>query len=236
MSFYTGPLRALARRHLERRAAEGRRDDAGRLPAAARRADGAGRQDAHARRRRGHGAARHRSQLHHRRARGRMRLRSLRARRRPARRRARTGATIRRSPRYNRYLNDKGYAGDNPWHDWANAAQGEGNALASGWAMRHARKPARVTEEDSETPYMTRRAMDFMTRSRRRALVPAPLLHQAALALYRAGALQRHVRRRRRAAGRALRAGAARSASRVSRVHGAAREPAPSRATRCARR
>ena len=34
--------------------------------------------------------------------------------------------------------------------------------LASGWAMRHARKPARVDEEDSETPYMTRRAMDFI--------------------------------------------------------------------------
>ncbi len=66
-------------------------------------------------------------------------------------------------PRYNQYLNDKGYGGDNPWHDWANAADGDGNALASGWAMRHARKPARVEEEDSETPYMTRRAMDFMT-------------------------------------------------------------------------
>ena len=67
------------------------------------------------------------------------------------------------APRYNRYLNDKGYGGDNPWHDWANAAQGDGNALASGWAMRHARKPARVREEDSETPYMTRRAMDFIS-------------------------------------------------------------------------
>ena len=67
-----------------------------------------------------------------------------------------------RAPRYNRYLNDKGYAGDNPWHDWANAADGDGNHLASGWAMRHARKPARVREEDSETPYMTRRAIDFM--------------------------------------------------------------------------
>ena len=67
------------------------------------------------------------------------------------------------APRYNRYLNDKGYGGDNPWHDWANAAQGDGNALASGWAMRHARKPARVKEEDSETPYMTRRAMDFIS-------------------------------------------------------------------------
>ncbi len=66
-------------------------------------------------------------------------------------------------PRYNRYLNDRGYAGANPWHDWANAAQGEGNALASGWAMRHAAKPARVSEEDSETPYMTSRAIDFIT-------------------------------------------------------------------------
>lgn len=65
-------------------------------------------------------------------------------------------------PRYNQYLNDKGYGGENPWHDWANAADGEGNALASGWAMRHAAKPARIAEEDSETPYMTRRAMDFM--------------------------------------------------------------------------
>jgi arylsulfatase A-like enzyme len=67
-----------------------------------------------------------------------------------------------RVPRYNTYLNEKGYPGDNPWHDFANAAAGEGNRLASGWAMRHARKPARVREEDSETPYMTGRAMDFM--------------------------------------------------------------------------
>ena len=58
--------------------------------------------------------------------------------------RALTAATTRSAPRYKRYLNDKGYAGANPWHDWANAAEGEGNALASGWAMRHARKPARV--------------------------------------------------------------------------------------------
>jgi arylsulfatase A-like enzyme len=68
-----------------------------------------------------------------------------------------------REPRYNAYLRDKGYQSDNPWHDYANAAEGEGNALASGWAMRHARKPARVAEEDSETPYMTRRAMEFIT-------------------------------------------------------------------------
>jgi arylsulfatase A-like enzyme len=65
-------------------------------------------------------------------------------------------------PRYERYLGEQGYGGSNPWHDWANAAEGEGNALASGWAMRNARRPARVAEQDSETPYMTRRAMEFM--------------------------------------------------------------------------
>jgi len=65
-------------------------------------------------------------------------------------------------PRYNRYLNELGYAGDNPWHDWANAAAGAGDELASGWAMRNAAKPARVAEADAETPYMTRRAIDFI--------------------------------------------------------------------------
>lgn len=65
-------------------------------------------------------------------------------------------------PAYNRYLNEKGYAGDNPWHDWANSADDGRGGLLSGWAMRHARQPARVREEDSETPYMTRRAMEFI--------------------------------------------------------------------------
>ena len=69
------------------------------------------------------------------------------------------------TPRYERWLKDKGYGAGNPWHDWANAAQGEGNALASGWAMRNARKPARVAEPDSETPYMTRRAEEFMAQA-----------------------------------------------------------------------
>ena len=45
-----GALRAVARRHVERRAPQGRRDDARRLPAPARGRLRAGRQDAHARR------------------------------------------------------------------------------------------------------------------------------------------------------------------------------------------
>lgn len=65
-------------------------------------------------------------------------------------------------PRYLKWLNDLGYDGDNPWHDWANSAEGEGNRPLSGYAMKHARKPARVKEEHSETPYMTGRAMEFI--------------------------------------------------------------------------
>ena len=65
-------------------------------------------------------------------------------------------------PRYLKYLEELGYAGDNGWHDWANSAEGDGNRPVSGFAMRHARKPARVREEESETPYMTRRAMEFI--------------------------------------------------------------------------
>ena len=68
-------------------------------------------------------------------------------------------------PRYQAYLNEKGYPGENPWHDWANSAQGSGNELASGWAMRNARLPARVKEEHSETPYMTSRAMEYIAQA-----------------------------------------------------------------------
>lgn len=63
---------------------------------------------------------------------------------------------------YNEYLRSKGYDGDNPWHDWANSAEGPDGEILSGWFMRNSHLPARVREEDSETPYMTNRAMRFM--------------------------------------------------------------------------
>ena len=63
---------------------------------------------------------------------------------------------------YNEFLKAKGYPGDNPWHDFANSAEGADGEVLSGWLMRHARKPARVREEDSETPYMIDRAIDFI--------------------------------------------------------------------------
>jgi arylsulfatase A-like enzyme len=63
---------------------------------------------------------------------------------------------------YNRYLKSKGYDGDNPWHDWANAAEGPNGEILSGWYLGNNHLPARVREEDSETPYMTGRAIEFM--------------------------------------------------------------------------
>ena len=64
--------------------------------------------------------------------------------------------------RYNKWLNEQGYPGDNPWHDYANSAEGPDGETLTGWQMRYARKPARVKAEHSETPYMTNRAMEFM--------------------------------------------------------------------------
>jgi len=63
---------------------------------------------------------------------------------------------------YNRYMQDKGYDGENPWHDWANAAEDDEGNILSGWLLAHADKPVRAAEEDTETPYMTRRAMQFI--------------------------------------------------------------------------
>lgn len=65
-------------------------------------------------------------------------------------------------PAYDSYLRDKGFEADNPWEDWANSAAGPDGEILNGWLLAHADKPARVPEEHSETPYMTRRAMEFM--------------------------------------------------------------------------
>jgi arylsulfatase A-like enzyme len=63
---------------------------------------------------------------------------------------------------YNAYLRAKGYDGDNPWHDFANSANdGDGNVL-SGWFLENSDLPANIDEPDSETPYLTRRGMEFI--------------------------------------------------------------------------
>lgn len=63
---------------------------------------------------------------------------------------------------YNDWLRDKGYTGDNPWHDYANSSRDEEGKILSGWFLKNARKAAHIKEEDSETPYMTGRGIDFI--------------------------------------------------------------------------
>ena len=63
---------------------------------------------------------------------------------------------------YNKNLIAKGYESDNPWHDFANSGlDDEGNVL-SGWFLKNSSEPANIAEEDSETPYLTGRGMEFM--------------------------------------------------------------------------
>ena len=64
--------------------------------------------------------------------------------------------------RYCDYLREHGYGGDNPWHDHANSARDPEGRVLSGWQMRWAGLPAHVSEQHSETAYMTRRAMQFI--------------------------------------------------------------------------
>jgi len=66
----------------------------------------------------------------------------------------------RRSP-YNEYLKSRGYPGENPWADFANAAL-DGNDIASGWFMKNASKPANIREADSETSWLTSEAIRFV--------------------------------------------------------------------------
>jgi hypothetical protein len=66
-------------------------------------------------------------------------------------------------------------------------------ATCLGWMFMNADKPANIREEDSETPWLTSRTIEFIDQAKGTLVHPCQL-HQAALALYRARALPRHVR------------------------------------------
>lgn len=68
-----------------------------------------------------------------------------------------------RSP-YNEYLKSKGYDGENPWSDYANAGVTEGEKT-SGWMFENADQPANIREEDSETPWLTSETLKFMAQA-----------------------------------------------------------------------
>ena len=63
---------------------------------------------------------------------------------------------------YNTYLKAKGYQSDNPWHDFANSGVDDDGNVLSGWFLKNAGEAANILERDSETPYLTRRAMEFV--------------------------------------------------------------------------
>ena len=66
---------------------------------------------------------------------------------------------------YNDWLRAQGYDGENPWNDYANAAEGPDGEILSGWLLKHSNLMARVKEEHSETAYMTMRAREFIEES-----------------------------------------------------------------------
>ncbi|MEP3333633.1 sulfatase-like hydrolase/transferase [Sedimentitalea sp.] len=63
---------------------------------------------------------------------------------------------------YNKWLSAKGYESDNPWHDFANSGLDEDGNVLSGWFLKNATTAANIAEPDSETPYLTGRAMEFI--------------------------------------------------------------------------
>lgn len=68
--------------------------------------------------------------------------------------------------RYNDYLRAKGYDSDNPWHDFANSGRSPDGEVLSGWFLRNATEAANIAEQDSETPYLTRRAIEWMEQAK----------------------------------------------------------------------
>jgi arylsulfatase A-like enzyme len=65
-------------------------------------------------------------------------------------------------PSYGDYLRRQGFGGDNPWEEWANSVTDAQGRIRSGWYLKYSNLPARVPAEHAETPYTTRRAIDFI--------------------------------------------------------------------------
>ena len=65
-------------------------------------------------------------------------------------------------PRYNDYLKNKGYDDPNPWNTRANGVVPKAGETGEGWFLKYSDRPANIAEQDSETPYLTRRFMEFV--------------------------------------------------------------------------
>ena len=67
-----------------------------------------------------------------------------------------------RNTAYDGHMKKQGWPDENPWETVANSAEDEDGNILSGWFLDNSDKPARSADEDSETPYITGRAMDFI--------------------------------------------------------------------------
>jgi arylsulfatase A-like enzyme len=63
---------------------------------------------------------------------------------------------------YRTYLLERGYRSERPWTDFVIGSDGLDGTFASGWLLRNATLPARVRAEDSESAYLTTRAIDYV--------------------------------------------------------------------------
>ncbi|MDP2520784.1 alkaline phosphatase family protein [Shimia thalassica] len=72
------------------------------------------------------------------------------------------GPRYARNEAYDAFMKDRGWPDENPWQTVANSAEDDDGNILSGWFMDNADKPARAADEESETPYITSRAMDFI--------------------------------------------------------------------------
>ena len=63
---------------------------------------------------------------------------------------------------YNKWLREKGYESDNPWHDFANSGLDADGNVQSGWFLKNSDKAANIAEQHSETPYLTTRGIEFI--------------------------------------------------------------------------
>lgn len=66
------------------------------------------------------------------------------------------------SLKYNQYLREQGYEGENPWHDYTQAVIDDEGNVRNGWIWSNSKYPSRLPEEHSESAYVTNRAMQFM--------------------------------------------------------------------------
>ena len=76
------------------------------------------------------------------------------------------GTSVPEDNNYTAYLNSQGYAGSNPWQEYANSGEDKDGNIRSGWRLRNSIYPARVAEEHSETAYLTNRAIEFLNQQK----------------------------------------------------------------------